>query len=118
MLGLIKTVSGGRTLVDFNNPLASKDITYTIKINKVVEDDKEKIKAYLKLILNLKDINVKIENNEAKIELKNDIPQEIKENLGKEMKELIPTIKKLDFTIKEEKKPKENTKKEELKPKI
>jgi len=35
--------SGGRTLVDFNNPLAGKDIIYTYKILREIKDDKEKI---------------------------------------------------------------------------
>ena len=35
----------GRTLVDFNNPLAGKKVTYEYKINKVVTDEKEKIDA-------------------------------------------------------------------------
>lgn len=35
----------GRTLVDFNNPLAGKEIEYTYKINKTITDQKEKIIA-------------------------------------------------------------------------
>lgn len=35
----------GRTLVDFNNPLAGKDVTYTYKINKIITDQKDKINA-------------------------------------------------------------------------
>lgn len=35
----------GRTLVDFNNPLAGKEITYIYKINGTVTDEKEKIDA-------------------------------------------------------------------------
>jgi len=44
---LVKVLSSdrGRTLVDFNNPLAGKPVTYTYKINKMVEDQKEKINA-------------------------------------------------------------------------
>ncbi len=37
--------SGGRTLADFNNPLAGKKITYDYKINRLVTDEKEKIDA-------------------------------------------------------------------------
>lgn len=37
--------SGGRTLVDFNNPLAGKEITYEYKILKEITDEKEKINA-------------------------------------------------------------------------
>ncbi|MDP2946839.1 MAG: peptidylprolyl isomerase [Nanoarchaeota archaeon] len=42
---LVKVLSssGGRTLVDFNNPLAGKNVSYEYKINRVVTDEKEKI---------------------------------------------------------------------------
>ena len=44
---IVKVLSSdrGRTLVDFNNPLAGKPITYTYKINKIITDQKEKINA-------------------------------------------------------------------------
>ncbi len=35
----------GRTLVDFNNPLAGKEVHYTYKINKKITDQKEQIIA-------------------------------------------------------------------------
>lgn len=88
IIGIIKTVSGGRTLVDFNHPLAGKDITYNVKINKIITDPKEKITSFLKTGLNLKDFEVKLENNKASIALKKDIPKEIKENIAKKLKEL------------------------------
>ena len=44
---IVKVLSSdkGRTLVDFNNPLAGKEIEYTYKINKTIIDQKEKIIA-------------------------------------------------------------------------
>ncbi|MFA4960817.1 MAG: peptidylprolyl isomerase [Candidatus Pacearchaeota archaeon] len=44
---LVKVLSssGGRTLVDFNNPLAGKNVVYEYKINRKIEDEKEKIDA-------------------------------------------------------------------------
>jgi FKBP-type peptidyl-prolyl cis-trans isomerase 2 len=44
---IVKVLSSdkGRTLVDFNNPLAGKPVTYTYKINKTIQDQKEKIIA-------------------------------------------------------------------------
>ncbi len=44
---LVKILSSdrGRTLVDFNNPLAGKNVTYKFKINKLITDEKEKIDA-------------------------------------------------------------------------
>ncbi|HUS51122.1 MAG TPA: peptidylprolyl isomerase [Candidatus Paceibacterota bacterium] len=39
----ILTVSGGRIMVDFNNPLAGKDLIYDIKILRKITDLKEKV---------------------------------------------------------------------------
>jgi len=41
----IISVSGGRVLVDFNNPLSGKQVTYKFKINKKITDPKEKINS-------------------------------------------------------------------------
>jgi len=99
MVGTIKTVSGGRTLVDFNHPLAGKELLYKIKINRKITDDKEKLKGYLKLSLGTKDFDAEINNNNAKIKLKNEIPKESEERLSKKIIELIPNIKKVDFVV-------------------
>jgi len=98
LMGMVKTVSGGRTLVDFNHPLSGKDVVYEVKINRIVTDDLEKVKAYLKVSLNLKDIDVKIEEGTAKASLKKEIPKEASEMLNKKITELIPNIKKLELT--------------------
>jgi FKBP-type peptidyl-prolyl cis-trans isomerase 2 len=45
-LAKIVSVSGGRIMVDFNNPLAGKDVHYKIKVIRKVEDINEKIKAF------------------------------------------------------------------------
>ena len=44
---LVRVLSSdkGRTLVDFNSPLAGKPVTYTYKMNKTITDQKEKITA-------------------------------------------------------------------------
>jgi FKBP-type peptidyl-prolyl cis-trans isomerase 2 len=99
LMGVVKTVSGGRTLVDFNHPLSGKDIIYKVKINKIVVDDEKKLKEYLKLSLNLKDVDATLEGSTAKIKFKREIPHEISERLNKKITELIPNIKKVEFTI-------------------
>ena len=43
----ILTTSGGRVMVDFNNPLAGKTVIYEIKILRKVEDLNEKVKALI-----------------------------------------------------------------------
>ncbi|MDP6599952.1 MAG: peptidylprolyl isomerase [Candidatus Woesearchaeota archaeon] len=99
VIGTIKTVSGGRTLVDFNHPLAGKEILYKIKINKKVTDDKEKLSGYLKLSLGTKDFQTEIDNNDVKISSKKEIPKEVEERLSKKITDLIPGIKKVEFAV-------------------
>ena len=41
----VLSVSGGRVIVDFNNPLAGKEIKYKFKIIKKIENDEERINA-------------------------------------------------------------------------
>ena len=41
----ILSVSGGRVLVDFNNPLAGKEVEYKYKIKRKITDENEKINA-------------------------------------------------------------------------
>jgi len=102
VLGLIRRVGGGRCLVDFNHPLSGKDVVYTLKINKIVTDDKEKIKSYLNLALHLK-AEVEVKDGAAEVKIKKEIPKEIQENISKKLAELIDSIKKIDF-VKDEKK--------------
>ena len=42
----ILTVSGGRVIVDFNNPLAGKTVIYKVNFMRKVEDKKEQINAF------------------------------------------------------------------------
>jgi len=48
--GKVLTVSGGRVMIDFNGPLAGKDVVYTVKVSRKVEDINEKIKALIEFL--------------------------------------------------------------------
>ncbi len=43
----ILTLSGGRVMVDFNNPLAGKTVVYDVKVLRKIEDLNEKAKALI-----------------------------------------------------------------------
>lgn len=45
-IGKVLTVSGGRIMVDFNNPIAGRDVVYKVKVLRKVDDLNEKIKAF------------------------------------------------------------------------
>ena len=100
-MGVIKTVTGGRTLVDFNHPLSGKDLLYEVKINRILDDPKVKAESYLKLMLG--DM-VKAEYSEGKLVLDSSgkLGTEVITKLGEKLRELIPEIK--EVTGKEEKK--------------
>ncbi len=45
-IGKVLTVSGGRIMVDFNNPIAGRDVVYKVEVLRKVDDLNEKIKAF------------------------------------------------------------------------
>ncbi len=46
-VGVVKSVSGGRVVVDFNHPLADHEVTYEFKVNRVLTDPEEKLDAVM-----------------------------------------------------------------------
>ena len=96
--GTIKTVSGGRCLVDFNHPLSGRDLVYKVKMNKIVNDDKEKLEALLKIHLYIKDADVELSQDSANIKLKQDVPKQLQEEFKKIVEKCTP-IKSINFSI-------------------
>lgn len=45
--GLIKSISAGRVMVDFNHPLAGEDLHYSITLLETISDSKKKLEAIL-----------------------------------------------------------------------
>ncbi len=91
IIGTIRAVSGGRIIVDFNHPLAGKNLIYALTINRIISDDKERIKAILKT----DKAKVEIKGSEAKITL--NIPEKLQEILEKRIKKLVSKVKKITF---------------------
>jgi FKBP-type peptidyl-prolyl cis-trans isomerase 2 len=46
-IGKVLAASGGRVIVDFNNPVAGKDVVYKVKVLRKVNDINEKAKAMI-----------------------------------------------------------------------
>jgi FKBP-type peptidyl-prolyl cis-trans isomerase 2 len=66
-IGKVLSVSGGRVIVDFNSPLAGKDVIYEIKIFRKLEDQNEKIKSFLEFLFK-QDMDFKVENKKLILE--------------------------------------------------
>lgn len=64
----ILTLSGGRVLVDFNNPLAGKTLVYKIRVLRKIEDLNEKIRAFIEFLFK-KDLKFEIKDKKLLIQV-------------------------------------------------
>jgi len=101
-IGKVLSVSGGRVIVDFNSPLAGKDVKYEIKILKKLSDKEEKIKSFLEFLFKRDDIKFEIKDKKLILEL----PKELKQ-FGEMFKDKFKEIFDLDLEVEESEKPKE-----------
>ena len=96
--GVVRTVTGGRTLVDFNHPLSGKELAYDVKVTRIVTDKQEQTEAFLKITLRIKDKEVKLTDDIAEITTKIDLPAEVKERISEKMKEIFK-FKEVKFAV-------------------
>lgn len=98
----VLSVSGGRVTVDFNNPLAGKDVDYTFKITKRITDNNEKVNALQDFFFKQRfEFSIK----ENKVIFKDEKLKPLTEMLNQKFKDII----KLDFEVEEAKPKKEET---------
>ncbi|MFH1439193.1 MAG: hypothetical protein ABIG89_01405 [Candidatus Woesearchaeota archaeon] len=102
MFGIVKTVTGGRVMVDFNHPLSGKDVIYTVKINKLVTDTLEKAKGLVSLQLGKDNVAVELRENDKKekeltIKIKMELGKEYEQKFSDMIHELVPELKKIIF---------------------
>ena len=97
MLGTIRSISGGRVIIDFNHPLAGKDLVYEVKINKIIEENILKIKSILLNGIGLDEKDYNIEEKEGKIDikLKKDMDNKVKEKI----KEVVKKLAKVELSF-------------------
>ena len=100
----ILSVSGGRILVDFNNPLAGKQVVYDYKINKKITTQEQKINALQDFLFRQRfEYTTKKQDKNTNITFK--VPEQL-EPLIKAMSKPFQEILKVDIsteTIKPEK---------------
>ncbi|MDD5417978.1 MAG: peptidylprolyl isomerase [Candidatus Nanoarchaeia archaeon] len=92
--GVVRSVSGGRVIVDFNHPFAGKDVEYDVNIEGVVKDTVEKLKSLLIFHTNPdeKSIEIEISKEKAKIKMKTPMIKPIIEMIEKEIKRNISEL--------------------------
>lgn len=100
LMGKIISASPGRVLVDFNHPLAGKDVNYEVKILKEVISTEEKTQAILKNLIP-QELKFNIETDNIVINDTIGLPESIKKTIETELKETVldtdKTIKNIKF---------------------
>ncbi len=100
-VGVVKTVSGGRTVVDFNHPLAGRDVVYELKIIKIVTDKKVQVDSLLRVLLGVK-APVVVDEKKVTISFPAELPEKLRTELAKKITEL--TGLEVFFVVKKEEK--------------
>jgi FKBP-type peptidyl-prolyl cis-trans isomerase 2 len=97
-IGVVKTVTGGRTLVDFNHPCAGKELTYTFTVKRIVTDATEKVTAVMNQLFGDQLVEkIEVKEGKATIGIKMELPKEIQEKCSEKVIELVPEIKKIEY---------------------
>lgn len=84
----ILTISGGRVMVDFNNPLAGKIVVYEIKVLRKIENLNEKVKALIEFFtrkefkFEIKDKKLLIHADKQFVQFLNLLKDKFKDILG------------------------------------
>lgn len=104
MMGIVRSVSGGRVIVDFNHPLAGRDVTYEVTINKVITDTGEQLKGVLYTFFHA-DVSFALKDGKAVIELP--VQEPLADHLKEHLRKLIPAIKEISFASSQHQKTKQ-----------
>jgi FKBP-type peptidyl-prolyl cis-trans isomerase 2 len=102
-VGTVRSVTGGRTIVDFNHPLSGKDVVYDVTVLKIIRDEKEKLEVVIQKHLGMDTASIEMVNHEAKVTVDKDLPPELGAALGQQIGRMIPSLKKIDFVHKDTK---------------
>ena len=97
----IQSVSGGRVRVDFNHPLAGKELSYKLKIIKHITDVKEKTVSVFEYFA-IKGETLLTEGN-VSIKTEKPVPEAAQKLVSETMKKWIPEIKDIKFSSAEKK---------------
>jgi FKBP-type peptidyl-prolyl cis-trans isomerase 2 len=87
MIGMVRSVTGGRVVVDFNHPLAGKDVVYELAIKHLVTDKKAQVQSLLRVLLGLKDAEVTVSEDAVTLSIPA-LPPPIQDELAKKITEL------------------------------
>ncbi len=85
--GKILTVNNGRVKVDFNHPLAGRDLVYDVEILRKVDDLEEQVEAVLDFHVS-REYEIELDSKNVKIVFENEIDEKVIEKLEEEIEKL------------------------------
>ena len=91
----VQSVSGGRVRVDFNNPLAGKDLHYKVRVVGHVKGTTEMAQAMVRHY-GLKAVTV-FKEGELVIKTEHKLPEQFKQLLNREISKWIKDVKKISY---------------------
>jgi FKBP-type peptidyl-prolyl cis-trans isomerase 2 len=99
--GIVKSVSGGRVMVDLNHPLAGEKIVYEVKVEEKLTETNPKIQAVIDSF-NLKAESFKVEGDVLQVVFPPSVKKDVnfivaKSNLVNSLLDLIREVKKLSI---------------------
>lgn len=100
LIGLVRSTSGGRVLVDFNHPLAGKEVVYEVDVQRLVNEPVERVKAMLRFG-RLEPKHVEAKDGKVHVGFPKAPPKQVAESLAKKLTELTGT----DVTVASEEHP-------------
>lgn len=92
-VGTVRSVSGGRVIVDFNHPLAGRDLFFQVEIKKIIKDEKEKVESIAAKMNTKFEVNI----DKEKATIKIDLDDQHKEFLKQRILALMENIKEVVF---------------------
>jgi FKBP-type peptidyl-prolyl cis-trans isomerase 2 len=105
--GIVSKVAGGRVIVNFNHPLAGKEVVYEVEIKRKLTDKVEMLSTYLNSTLKipLSQIQVSVEGDRAEVKMPIQFPEQFISEISKKLSELVK-LKEVKFSTiaREEKK--------------
>lgn len=100
--GIVKAVTGGRTIVDFNHPLSGRELEYSVLAKRIVTDISEKARAMLKLIGIIPSaVGIFVAEGNVTLDFPKELPEQLKKDLEEKLKSAIPELKAVLFKAKE-----------------
>lgn len=96
LTGVVRAVTGGRTIVDFNHPLAGRELLYEVKLHEKIEEPEEQLACLVNRELFQEPKAIELKEGVAKIKLERKLPQPIWERFSKRAMEAIPSLKGLE----------------------